>query len=104
KQFAKFTVNVLWPLHKDDMLFQSGRPTGLNIYFFPLSTVEEDLPFGRCYVFSFVYFFIIHERYFRANLAGCSYMDDASMMSHLTFDLRVRVWCNDINNDDNTTV
>ncbi|KAF8493213.1 hypothetical protein F5888DRAFT_842696 [Russula emetica] len=25
------------------------------------------------------------------------------MMSHLTFDLRVRVWCNDINNDDNTT-
>ena len=23
----------LWPLHKDDTLFQSGRPTGLNIYF-----------------------------------------------------------------------
>ena len=22
-----------WPLHKDDTLFQSGRPTGLNIYF-----------------------------------------------------------------------
>jgi hypothetical protein len=24
---------LAWPLHKDDMLFQSGRPTGLNIYF-----------------------------------------------------------------------
>jgi hypothetical protein len=21
-----------WPLHKDDTLFRSGRPTGLNIY------------------------------------------------------------------------
>ena len=26
---------LAWPLHKDDTLFQSGRPTGLNIYFFP---------------------------------------------------------------------
>ena len=26
-------VLLAWPLHKDDMLFQSGRPTGLNIYF-----------------------------------------------------------------------
>ena len=25
---------LAWPLHKDDTLFQSGRPTGLNIYFF----------------------------------------------------------------------
>ncbi|KAF8490461.1 hypothetical protein F5888DRAFT_1620888 [Russula emetica] len=33
-----------WPLHKDDTLFQSGRPTGLNIYF-SLSTVEENQPF-----------------------------------------------------------
>ncbi|KAN0135339.1 hypothetical protein V8E53_006904, partial [Lactarius tabidus] len=24
---------LAWPLHKDDTLFQSGRPTGLNIYF-----------------------------------------------------------------------
>ncbi|KIJ05031.1 hypothetical protein PAXINDRAFT_93977, partial [Paxillus involutus ATCC 200175] len=24
---------ILWPLHKDDTLFRSGRPTGLNIYF-----------------------------------------------------------------------
>ncbi|KAH9038025.1 hypothetical protein EDB83DRAFT_1740733 [Lactarius deliciosus] len=23
---------LAWPLHKDDTLFQSGRPTGLNIY------------------------------------------------------------------------
>ncbi|KAF8485354.1 hypothetical protein DFH94DRAFT_720214, partial [Russula ochroleuca] len=22
---------LAWPLHKDDTLFQSGRPTGLNI-------------------------------------------------------------------------
>ncbi|ESK93499.1 hypothetical protein Moror_1691 [Moniliophthora roreri MCA 2997] len=28
---------LAWPLHKDDTLFRSGRPTGLNIYFFPLS-------------------------------------------------------------------
>ena len=28
---------LAWPLHKDDTLFQSGRPTGLNIYFFPVS-------------------------------------------------------------------
>ncbi|KAF8492006.1 hypothetical protein F5888DRAFT_1732664 [Russula emetica] len=28
---------LAWPLHKDDTLFQSGRPTGLNIYFFPLN-------------------------------------------------------------------
>ncbi|KAI0264992.1 hypothetical protein BC834DRAFT_807188, partial [Gloeopeniophorella convolvens] len=24
---------LAWPLHKDDTLFQSGRPMGLNIYF-----------------------------------------------------------------------
>ncbi|KIJ13069.1 hypothetical protein PAXINDRAFT_81762, partial [Paxillus involutus ATCC 200175] len=24
---------LAWPLHKDDTLFRSGRPTGLNIYF-----------------------------------------------------------------------
>ncbi|KZV72961.1 hypothetical protein PENSPDRAFT_544579, partial [Peniophora sp. CONT] len=24
---------LAWPLHKDDTLLQSGRPTGLNIYF-----------------------------------------------------------------------
>ncbi|KAJ7652261.1 hypothetical protein B0H17DRAFT_958027, partial [Mycena rosella] len=23
---------LAWPLHKDDTLFRSGRPTGLNIY------------------------------------------------------------------------
>ena len=26
-------ASFAWPLHKDDMLFQSGRPMGLNIYF-----------------------------------------------------------------------
>ena len=25
---------LAWPLHKDDTLFQSGRPSGLNIYAF----------------------------------------------------------------------
>ncbi|KAF9220010.1 hypothetical protein BS17DRAFT_854037 [Gyrodon lividus] len=25
---------LAWPLHKDDTLFRSGRPTGLNIYYF----------------------------------------------------------------------
>ncbi|KAH9992514.1 hypothetical protein BJV74DRAFT_977373 [Russula compacta] len=29
---------LAWPLHKDDTLFQSGRPTGLNIYFYLLIT------------------------------------------------------------------
>ncbi|KAI0298120.1 hypothetical protein B0F90DRAFT_1633045, partial [Multifurca ochricompacta] len=27
---------LAWPLHKDDTLFQSGRPTGLNIYFYAI--------------------------------------------------------------------
>ncbi|KAI0766142.1 hypothetical protein BD413DRAFT_458414, partial [Trametes elegans] len=26
---------LAWPLHKDDTLSRSGRPTGLNIYFPP---------------------------------------------------------------------
>ncbi|KAI0812661.1 hypothetical protein BC629DRAFT_1263258, partial [Irpex lacteus] len=25
---------LAWPLHKDDTLSRSGRPTGLNIYYF----------------------------------------------------------------------
>ena len=33
---------LAWPLHKDDTLFQSGRPTGLNIYFF-LSLVRDQV-------------------------------------------------------------
>ena len=28
-----YCERLAWPLHKDDTLFQSGRPTGLNIYF-----------------------------------------------------------------------
>ncbi|KAJ3715338.1 hypothetical protein C8R42DRAFT_589769, partial [Lentinula raphanica] len=36
--YEKFGIMTLqlrlaWPLHKDDTLFRSGRPTGLNIYF-----------------------------------------------------------------------
>ncbi|EKM50586.1 uncharacterized protein PHACADRAFT_104441 [Phanerochaete carnosa HHB-10118-sp] len=28
---------LAWPLHKDDTLSRSGRPTGLNIYFLSVS-------------------------------------------------------------------
>ncbi|KZT00586.1 uncharacterized protein LAESUDRAFT_665794 [Laetiporus sulphureus 93-53] len=28
---------LAWPLHKDDTLSRSGRPTGLNIYFLSFS-------------------------------------------------------------------
>ncbi|KIJ22072.1 hypothetical protein PAXINDRAFT_64637, partial [Paxillus involutus ATCC 200175] len=31
------TIQRTWPLHKDDTLFRSGRPTGLNIYFICLT-------------------------------------------------------------------
>ncbi|KIJ27363.1 hypothetical protein M422DRAFT_191181 [Sphaerobolus stellatus SS14] len=27
------TFRLAWPLHKDDTLLQSGRPSGRNIYF-----------------------------------------------------------------------
>ena len=39
---------LAWPLHKDDTLFQSGRPTGLNIYFFPYQIIKtlKDLMFS----------------------------------------------------------
>ena len=35
---------LAWPLHKDDTLSRSGRPTGLNIYFILVlnSLVEAD--------------------------------------------------------------
>lgn len=33
---------LAWPLHKDDTLFQSGRPTGLNIYFL-LPTIHKKI-------------------------------------------------------------
>jgi len=33
---------LAWPLHKDDTLFQSGRPSGLNIFFmFPPLFVRD---------------------------------------------------------------
>ncbi|TFK72127.1 hypothetical protein BDN72DRAFT_751171, partial [Pluteus cervinus] len=35
---------LAWPLHKDDTLFRSGRPTGLNIYF----------PFSDLFAFIFL--------------------------------------------------
>ncbi|EPT01120.1 hypothetical protein FOMPIDRAFT_1121291, partial [Fomitopsis schrenkii] len=45
---------LAWPLHKDDTLSRSGRPTGLNIYF-PnatstlLPSTTESLPTsGEC--------------------------------------------------------
>ncbi len=42
---------LAWPLHKDDTLFQSGRPTGLNIYF-SFSNVKLDEDQEPRYVFS----------------------------------------------------
>ena len=30
---------LAWPLHKDDTLFQNGRPMGLNIYFFSITVL-----------------------------------------------------------------
>ncbi|KAE9397272.1 hypothetical protein BT96DRAFT_823598 [Gymnopus androsaceus JB14] len=40
---------LAWPLHKDDTLFRSGRPTGLNIYFYLL--------FLSFFCFTYVFFF-----------------------------------------------
>ena len=37
-----------WPLHKNDMLFQSGRPMGLNIYF---TLIFSDASSTRRFVF-----------------------------------------------------
>ncbi|OCH91009.1 hypothetical protein OBBRIDRAFT_729638 [Obba rivulosa] len=34
---------LAWPLHKDDTLSRSGRPTGLNIYF-PFPPWAPQLP------------------------------------------------------------
>lgn len=45
---------LAWPLHKDDTLFQSGRPTGLNIYFF-LSQLSKKTSFGIHSVFSCIF-------------------------------------------------
>ena len=36
---------LAWPLHKDDTLSRSGRPTGLNIYFF----LHSALPSLACW-------------------------------------------------------
>ncbi|KAI0702797.1 hypothetical protein C8T65DRAFT_579136 [Cerioporus squamosus] len=32
---------LAWPLHKDDTLSRSGRPTGLNIYFLFTGDIVE---------------------------------------------------------------
>ncbi|KAH9888944.1 hypothetical protein C8Q73DRAFT_654905, partial [Cubamyces lactineus] len=33
KKIGTIQRRLAWPLHKDDTLSRSGRPTGLNIYF-----------------------------------------------------------------------
>ena len=48
---------LAWPLHKDDTLFQSGRPTGLNIYFISCS-------------FSFLFVRLCHLPYLTGRWAG----------------------------------
>ncbi|KAI0369492.1 hypothetical protein BV20DRAFT_1077792 [Pilatotrama ljubarskyi] len=35
---------LAWPLHKDDTLSRSGRPTGLNIYFAVFSYTSAQRP------------------------------------------------------------
>ena len=63
---------IAWPLHKNDMLFQSGRPVtyGSQYLFFSFIIVEENqelpqMPFGSHGVCmlqtSFSYFFAIPE-------------------------------------------
>ena len=50
---------LAWPLHKDDTLFQSGRPTGLNIYFiYILTTVGVSVfkVYAPCFEFLVPYF------------------------------------------------
>ncbi|KAI5896905.1 uncharacterized protein SCHCODRAFT_02471372, partial [Schizophyllum commune H4-8] len=32
EKFGTIQRRLAWPLHKDDTLFRSGRPTGLNIF------------------------------------------------------------------------
>ncbi|KAI5889535.1 uncharacterized protein SCHCODRAFT_059117, partial [Schizophyllum commune H4-8] len=56
EKFGTIQRRLAWPLHKDDTLFRSGRPTGLNIYCLFLlrswraAAVEGSSPFacGRC--------------------------------------------------------
>jgi hypothetical protein len=59
---------LAWPLHKDDTLFQSGRPTGLNIYFIFPSQISllEDVAYFLCMFRTSLpqYLFFIHERRF----------------------------------------
>ncbi|OSC96408.1 hypothetical protein PYCCODRAFT_1379261, partial [Trametes coccinea BRFM310] len=38
---------LAWPLHKDDTLSRSGRPTGLNIYFAQLHSSTRRRMSGR---------------------------------------------------------
>ena len=54
---------LAWPLHKDDTLFQSGRPTGLNIYFclFPTTLLYcLNITVLYCTFRFFFHFFAVH--------------------------------------------
>ncbi|KAF8189870.1 hypothetical protein K438DRAFT_1592940, partial [Mycena galopus ATCC 62051] len=42
---------LAWPLHKDDTLFRSGRPTGLNIYAPISQQISFDFRHLFCYPF-----------------------------------------------------
>ncbi|KAF9045869.1 hypothetical protein BDP27DRAFT_1243728, partial [Rhodocollybia butyracea] len=44
KKIGTIQRRLAWPLHKDDTLSRSGRPTGLNIYFIliPLPCILAD--------------------------------------------------------------
>ncbi|KAI4521297.1 hypothetical protein K525DRAFT_201616, partial [Schizophyllum commune Loenen D] len=51
EKFGTIQRRLAWPLHKDDTLFRSGRPTGLNIYalfaYGTPSLIQIILPHGR---------------------------------------------------------
>jgi hypothetical protein len=55
---------LAWPLHKDDTLFQSGRPTGLNIYFIFPSQISllEDVVYFPLNVSNFSSIFLYYLR------------------------------------------
>ena len=47
EKFGTIQRRLAWPLHKDDTLSRSGRPTGLNIYcLFTVVSPEELQEYG----------------------------------------------------------
>ena len=66
---------LAWPLHKDDTLFQSGRPTGLNIYF--LLFFDSASCSASLHSLSTAFFFLINSRLLSPVLAQRRYHSDS---------------------------